>query len=47
MMIAPVILVVIAVFYGAGSEYVYPYILQAAETLANPEIYIEAVLKEY
>lgn len=47
MLIAPVILVIIAVFYGAGSEFVYPYILQAAETLANPEIYIEAVLKEY
>lgn len=47
MMTAPVILVAIAVFYGVGSEFVYPYISQAAETLANPSIYIEAVLKEY
>lgn len=47
MMIAPVILVAFAVFYGAGSEFVYPYISQAAETLANPSIYIDAVLKEY
>lgn len=47
MMIAPVILVAIAVLYGVGSEFVYPYISQAAETLANPNIYIEAVLKEY
>jgi multicomponent Na+:H+ antiporter subunit D len=47
MMITPVILVAIAVLYGVGSEFVYPYISQAAETLANPNIYIEAVLKEY
>jgi multicomponent Na+:H+ antiporter subunit D len=43
---APVILVSISVLYGAGSEFVYPYISQAAETLANPSIYIDAVLKE-
>lgn len=47
MMLAPVILVAIAVIYGVGSEFVFPYISQAAETLANPNIYIEAVLKEY
>jgi multicomponent Na+:H+ antiporter subunit D len=47
LMIAPVILITIGVFYGVGSEFVFPYISQAAETLSNPEIYIDAVLKEY
>ncbi|WNS74782.1 Na+/H+ antiporter subunit D [Bacillus sp. DTU_2020_1000418_1_SI_GHA_SEK_038] len=46
LLIAPVILVALSVLYGAGSEFVYPYISQAAETLSNPSIYIEAVLKE-
>lgn len=46
LMIAPVMLVGISVLYGAASEFVFPYISQAAETLANPEIYIDAVLKE-
>lgn len=46
LMIAPVLLVVLSVFYGVGSEFVLPYISQAAEILANPEIYIDAVLKE-
>ena len=46
LMIAPVILVMISVLYGVGSEVVFPYISQATETLVNPEIYIEAVLKE-
>ncbi|WHY86686.1 Na+/H+ antiporter subunit D [Neobacillus novalis] len=46
LMIAPVVLVTISVFYGVGSEVIFPYISQAAETLVNPEIYIEAVLKE-
>lgn len=46
LLIAPVILVVLSVLYGAGSEFIFPYISQAAETLSNPSIYIEAVLKE-
>ncbi|MBS4190722.1 Na+/H+ antiporter subunit D [Bacillus sp. FJAT-49705] len=46
LLVAPVILVIISVLYGAGSEFVLPYISQAAETLSNPSIYIEAVLKE-
>ena len=46
LLIAPVILVICSVLYGLGSEYVIPYISQAAETLADPSIYIEAVLKE-
>ena len=46
LMIAPVMLVTIAVFYGVNSEFLLPYFTQAAETLGNPEIYIDAVLKE-
>lgn len=46
LMIAPVILVIISVLYGVGSESVFPYISQAVETLINPEIYIKAVFKE-
>ncbi|MEW8970074.1 MAG: Na+/H+ antiporter subunit D [Mesobacillus sp.] len=43
---APAILTVFAVLYGFGTEAIYPVISTAAETLANPEIYINAVLKE-
>jgi multicomponent Na+:H+ antiporter subunit D len=46
LLISPVILVVLACFYGLGSEFIYPYISQASDTLTNPIIYIEAVLKE-
>lgn len=46
LMIAPCALVVLAVLYGVGADFVYPYISQAAETIANPNIYIDAVLKE-
>lgn len=46
LLIAPVLLVICSALYGLGSEFVFPYISQAAETLANPNIYIEAVLKE-
>lgn len=41
-----VILIAISVFLGLGAEVVTPYILQAAETLADPTAYIQAVLKE-
>lgn len=41
-----VILVIISILYGAGTEAVYPFILQATETILDPEIYINAVLKE-
>ncbi|SEM61282.1 multisubunit sodium/proton antiporter, MrpD subunit [Mesobacillus persicus] len=43
---APVILTICAVLYGLGTEALYPIISTAAETLSNPEIYINAVLKE-
>lgn len=41
-----VILVTVSIAYGLGVERVSPYITQAAETLLNPSIYIEAVLEE-
>ncbi|MFT8322108.1 MAG: Na+/H+ antiporter subunit D [Bacillus sp. (in: firmicutes)] len=46
LMIAPIILLIVSIFYGVGAEVVFSYISQAAETLAKPEIYIDAVLKE-
>ncbi|MFD2444471.1 Na+/H+ antiporter subunit D [Bacillus sp. CGMCC 1.16607] len=45
LLISPVILVTIAVLYGVGTDFIYPYITQAADTLTNPHIYIDAVLK--
>lgn len=43
---APAVLTALAALYGFGTEAIYPVISTAAETLANPEIYINAVLKE-
>jgi multicomponent Na+:H+ antiporter subunit D len=40
------ILVVLAVCYGFGAEAVRPLFSQAAEVLVNPNLYIDAVLKE-
>lgn len=41
-----VFLVILAVGYGVGAEAVRPLISQASEALADPGIYIQAVLKE-
>jgi multicomponent Na+:H+ antiporter subunit D len=46
LLIAPVLLVVISALYGIGSESILPYITQAADTLLDPNLYINAVLKE-
>jgi multicomponent Na+:H+ antiporter subunit D len=46
LLIAPGILVVLSALYGIGSEFILPYITQAADTLLDPNIYINAVLKE-
>ncbi|MCH1625506.1 Na+/H+ antiporter subunit D [Fredinandcohnia quinoae] len=40
------LLVAISVTLGIGAEWFYPYIDQAAKGLADPTIYIQAVLKE-
>ncbi|MDF2854990.1 MAG: monovalent cation/H+ antiporter subunit [Neobacillus sp.] len=39
-------LVVISILYGVGTETILPFISQAVETILEPEIYINAVLKE-
>ncbi|WP_404429107.1 Na+/H+ antiporter subunit D [Sutcliffiella horikoshii] len=41
-----VILIALSAFLGLGAEFVYPYVFEAAETLMDPSIYIQAVLKE-
>ncbi|MDZ5472083.1 Na+/H+ antiporter subunit D [Bacillus sp. 31A1R] len=46
LLISPIILVVLSALYGLGSEAIYPYIMQAVETLMTPDIYVDAVLKE-
>ncbi|MFB4164843.1 Na+/H+ antiporter subunit D [Alteribacillus sp. JSM 102045] len=40
------ILVAMSVFLGLGAQVIYPFVATAAETLLQPEIYIDAVLKE-
>ncbi len=46
MLIPAGILIVFSIFYGVGSETIYPYIHQASDVLMNPDLYIKAVLKE-
>lgn len=46
MMMPAVILVVISIVYGVGSEWLVPYMTDASDVLLNPSIYIDAVLKE-
>ncbi|MGM5472040.1 Na+/H+ antiporter subunit D [Bacillus pumilus] len=41
-----VILVILSLAIGLGTEFISPYINQAAEMLSTPEKYIQAVLKE-
>lgn len=40
------LLVGISIFYGIGTEWLYPYMTEATNILQNPSIYIDAVLKE-
>jgi multicomponent Na+:H+ antiporter subunit D len=46
MMTPAVILVVLSVLYGIGTEWLIPYISDATDVLLNPSMYIDAVLKE-
>lgn len=39
------VLVLLSVAYGVGSEWIMPFMEDAANVLANPAVYIEAVLK--
>ncbi|MFN3634079.1 MAG: Na+/H+ antiporter subunit D, partial [Exiguobacterium profundum] len=40
------LLLAVAVAYGFGAELMHPYITQAIEPLTQPELYIDALLKE-
>ncbi|MGD7049244.1 Na+/H+ antiporter subunit D [Rossellomorea marisflavi] len=40
------VLVLLSVFYGLGADAIRPLFSQAAEVLVDPQIYIDAVLKE-
>ncbi|BCE08162.1 hypothetical protein CHCC14821_2106 [Bacillus paralicheniformis] len=40
------VLLFLSLAIGLGTELIAPYFHQAADTLVNPEKYIEAVLKE-
>lgn len=46
MMFPAVMLVLITIVYGVGAEWIMPYMTDAADVLADPSIYINAVLKE-
>ena len=46
-MLTPIVfLLAISIFLGIGAEFVYPYVNETALYLLDPEIYINAVLKE-
>lgn len=46
MMFPAVLLVALSVLYGVGTEWVFPYVSDAAHVLLDPSSYINAVLKE-
>ncbi|MGI6066768.1 MAG: Na+/H+ antiporter subunit D [Bacillota bacterium] len=41
-----VLLTIAGIFWGVGAEIFYPFIEQAAQSMMNPNVYIEAVLRE-
>ena len=43
--ISAAVLVLLSVAYGVGSEWIMPFMEDAANVLANPSVYVEAVLK--
>src|SRR5699024_5067821 len=45
-MIPATLLIVISIVYGVGTEWLIPYMNDAADILLNPSLYIDAVLKE-
>ncbi|TCI72165.1 Na+/H+ antiporter subunit D [Exiguobacterium sp. SH0S7] len=46
LIVPTLLLVAVAVAYGFGAEAMHPFITQAIEPLIEPEIYIDAVIKE-
>ncbi|MDW0113563.1 Na+/H+ antiporter subunit D [Sporosarcina saromensis] len=45
LMLPAVILVVLSIFYGVGTEWLMPFMTDATDVLLQPSIYIDAVLK--
>jgi len=45
MLLPTIVLVVLSVFYGVGTEWLLPYVTDATDVLLQPSIYIDAVLK--
>ena len=45
-MIPSIVLVVLSVLYGVGTEFLIAYMTDASDVLLQPSIYIDAVLKE-
>ena len=39
------LLVVISIAYGVGSEWITPFMANAADVLSNPSVYVDAVMK--
>src|SRR5699024_3669619 len=46
LMFPAVVLVLLSIAYGVGSEWLVPFMTDASDVLLNPSIYIDAVLKE-
>ncbi|MEK3937533.1 Na+/H+ antiporter subunit D [Sporosarcina sp. FSL W7-1349] len=46
LMMPAVVLVILSVVYGVGTEWLLPYMTDASDVLLQPSIYIDAVLKE-
>ncbi len=46
LMAPAVLLVILSVAYGVGTEWLVPYMTDASDVLLNPSTYIDAVLKE-
>ncbi len=46
MLTPALLLVVLSVLYGIGTEWLIPYVTDATDVLLHPSIYIDAVLKE-
>ncbi|NEU30669.1 Na+/H+ antiporter subunit D [bacterium LRH843] len=46
LMFPTIVLVVLSVLFGVGSEWLMPYMTDSSNVLLNPSIYIDAVLKE-
>lgn len=45
LLIPSVVLIFISLTLGLGSEFIAPYVTDAAETLMNPQIYVDAILE--